>query len=158
MVPVNGRLPTYSATRVWFPRHGLEPAVSWMWGSESHLHSRWPRAYGPARSLRTRTGALCQGVKTTLLYLDRSSSRRIDCRRVRSIVSMNPAGRVTVPADVRRTLGLGQEAFFEVEVQKGALVLRPVVVVPLEQAKAYTPDQRRGPDRLTLPRLGRLRR
>ena len=71
---------------------------------------------------------------------------------------MNPAGRVTVPADVRRTLGLGQEAFFEVEVQKGAIVLKPVVVVPLEQAKAYTPDQRRGPDRLTLPRLGRLRR
>ena len=57
MVPANGRLPTYAATRVWFPRHGLEPAISWMWGSESHLHSRWPRAYGPARSLRTRAGA-----------------------------------------------------------------------------------------------------
>jgi len=56
---------------------------------------------------------------------------------------MNPAGRVTVPADVRRTLGLGQEAFFEVEVQEGAIVLKPVVVVPLEQAKAYTPHQHR---------------
>lgn len=54
---------------------------------------------------------------------------------------MNPAGRVTVPADVKRTLGLGQEAFFEVEVQKGAIVLEPVVVVPLPQAKAYTADQ-----------------
>lgn len=31
MIPVNGRLPTHSATRVWFPRHGLEPAISWMW-------------------------------------------------------------------------------------------------------------------------------
>lgn len=91
----------------------------------------------------TRTAAPCQGVKTTLLRLDCSSSRRIDCRRVRSIVAMNPAGRVTVPADVRRTLGLGQEAFFEVEVQEGAIVLKPVVVVPLEQAKAYTPHQRR---------------
>ena len=83
----------------------------------------------------------CQDVKTTLLHLDCSSSRRVDCGRVRSIVAMNPAGRVTVPADVRRTLGLGQEAFFEVEVQKGAIVLKPVVVIPLEQAKAYTPNQ-----------------
>jgi bifunctional DNA-binding transcriptional regulator/antitoxin component of YhaV-PrlF toxin-antitoxin module len=55
---------------------------------------------------------------------------------------MNPAGRVTVPADVRRTLGLGQEAFFEVEVQKGAIVLKPVAVVPLDQARAYLPNQR----------------
>jgi AbrB family looped-hinge helix DNA binding protein len=55
---------------------------------------------------------------------------------------MNPAGRVTVPAEVRRTLGLGEEAFFEVEVQKGAIVLKPVAVVPLDQAKAYLPNQR----------------
>ena len=48
---------------------------------------------------------------------------------------MNPAGRVTVPADVRRALGLGDEAFFEVEVQRGAIVLKPVAVVPLAQAK-----------------------
>jgi len=56
---------------------------------------------------------------------------------VRSIVSMNPAGRVTVPADVRRSLGLGDEALFEVEVQRGAIVLRPVAVVPLQQAKNH---------------------
>jgi len=56
---------------------------------------------------------------------------------------MNPAGRVTVPAEVRRTLGLGEEAFFEVEVQKGAIVLKPVAVVPLDQAKAYQPSHRR---------------
>jgi AbrB family looped-hinge helix DNA binding protein len=58
-------------------------------------------------------------------------------------VAMNPAGRVTVPAEVRRTLGLDEEAFFEVEVQKGAIVLRPVAVVPLEQARAYQPNRRR---------------
>jgi AbrB family looped-hinge helix DNA binding protein len=56
---------------------------------------------------------------------------------------MNPAGRVTVPADVRRTLGLGKDALFEVEVHKGAIVLKPVAVVPLEQAKAHLPKQRR---------------
>jgi AbrB family looped-hinge helix DNA binding protein len=56
---------------------------------------------------------------------------------------MNPAGRVTVPAEVRRALGLGEEAFFEVEVHNGAVVLKPVAVVPLEQAKAYLPNQSR---------------
>jgi bifunctional DNA-binding transcriptional regulator/antitoxin component of YhaV-PrlF toxin-antitoxin module len=55
--------------------------------------------------------------------------------RVRSIVAMNPAGRVTLPADVRRSLGLDDQALFEVEVQRGAIVLKPVAVVPLQQAK-----------------------
>ena len=56
---------------------------------------------------------------------------------------MNPAGRVTVPAEVRRELGLGDEAFFEVQVQRGAIVLRPVAVVPLEQAKSHLTNHRR---------------
>ena len=55
---------------------------------------------------------------------------------------MNPAGRVTVPADVRRSLDLGEEAFFEVEVQRGAIVLTPVAVVPLKQAKNQTNHRR----------------
>ncbi len=55
---------------------------------------------------------------------------------------MNPAGRVTVPADVRRSLDLGDEAFFEVEVQRGAIVLTPVAVVPLRQAKSHTNHRR----------------
>ena len=38
---------------------------------------------------------------------------------------MNPAGRVTLPAEVRRALDLGDEAMFEVQVQRGAIVLRP---------------------------------
>ena len=54
---------------------------------------------------------------------------------------MNSAGRVTVPAEVRRALGLGEEACFEVQVEKGAIVLRPVAVVPLEQGKAYLPEK-----------------
>ena len=53
---------------------------------------------------------------------------------------MNSAGRITLPAATRRELGMDQEGFFEVEVQKGAIVLKPVAVVPLEQAKTHLPD------------------
>ena len=48
-----------------------------------------------------------------------------------------------MPAEVRRELGLGEEAFFEVQVQKGAIVLKPVAVVPIEQAKSYLTNHRR---------------
>ena len=56
---------------------------------------------------------------------------------------MNPAGRVTLPADVRRSLELGDEALFEVDVQRGAIVLTPVAVVPLKQAKTHQHNGRR---------------
>jgi bifunctional DNA-binding transcriptional regulator/antitoxin component of YhaV-PrlF toxin-antitoxin module len=56
---------------------------------------------------------------------------------------MNPVGRVTLPAEVRRELDLGDEALFEVQVQKGAIVLRPVAVVPLDQVKGYSGNHRR---------------
>jgi bifunctional DNA-binding transcriptional regulator/antitoxin component of YhaV-PrlF toxin-antitoxin module len=56
---------------------------------------------------------------------------------------MNPAGRVTLPADVRRALKLGDEALFEVEVQRGAIVLKPVAVVPLQQVKNHQTNHRR---------------
>jgi bifunctional DNA-binding transcriptional regulator/antitoxin component of YhaV-PrlF toxin-antitoxin module len=56
---------------------------------------------------------------------------------------MNSAGRITLPAAVRRELRLDQEGFFEIEIQKGAVVLKPVAVVPLEQAKAHLPEFRR---------------
>ena len=56
---------------------------------------------------------------------------------------MNPAGRVTLPAEIRRALELGDEAMFEVEVQKGAIVLKPVAVVPLDRARSYSQHSRR---------------
>lgn len=56
---------------------------------------------------------------------------------------MNPAGRVTLPAEVRRELDLGDEAMFEVQVQKGAIVLKPVAVVPLDRARDYLQHPRR---------------
>ena len=45
---------------------------------------------------------------------------------------MNSTGRLTLPADVRRALGLRGEAFFEVHLEATAIVLKPVAIVPLE--------------------------
>ena len=56
---------------------------------------------------------------------------------------MSPAGRVTLPAEVRRALDLDDEALFEVQVQKGAIVLKPVAVVPLDRARDYLHNSRR---------------
>lgn len=56
---------------------------------------------------------------------------------------MNSTGRITLPAAVRRELSLDEEGFFEVEVQKGAICLKPVAVVPLDEAKAHLPGYRR---------------
>lgn len=53
---------------------------------------------------------------------------------------MNSAGRITLPAALRRKLGMDRDGFFEVEVQDGAIVLKPVAVVPLEQAKTHLPE------------------
>jgi bifunctional DNA-binding transcriptional regulator/antitoxin component of YhaV-PrlF toxin-antitoxin module len=57
-------------------------------------------------------------------------------------VLMNAQGRLTVPADARRELGLEGEAHFEAEVQNGELLLRPAVLVPREDAWAYTAEHR----------------
>ncbi|MGH8929670.1 MAG: AbrB/MazE/SpoVT family DNA-binding domain-containing protein [Egibacteraceae bacterium] len=59
-------------------------------------------------------------------------------------VTMSKAGRLTVPADARRELGLDDETEFEVEVDRAqdALILRPVMALRREDAWAYTPDHR----------------
>jgi antitoxin PrlF len=57
-------------------------------------------------------------------------------------VTMNAQGRLTVPAEARRELGLAGEAHFEAEVHDGELLLRPAVLVPREDAWAYTPEHR----------------
>jgi bifunctional DNA-binding transcriptional regulator/antitoxin component of YhaV-PrlF toxin-antitoxin module len=54
---------------------------------------------------------------------------------------MNPTGRLTLPADVRRALGLQGEAFFEVHLEENAIVLKPVAIVPLENARAQSAQQ-----------------
>jgi AbrB family looped-hinge helix DNA binding protein len=57
-------------------------------------------------------------------------------------VTMNAAGRITLPASARRRLGLTGEAQFEVEVSGDRIILRPAVVLPREDAWAYTPEHR----------------
>jgi bifunctional DNA-binding transcriptional regulator/antitoxin component of YhaV-PrlF toxin-antitoxin module len=54
-------------------------------------------------------------------------------------------GRLTLPADVRKELGVGDATEFEVEVDRDqdALILRPALVLRREDAWAYTPEHRR---------------
>ncbi len=56
---------------------------------------------------------------------------------------MNPTGRLTLPADARRTLGLSGEAFFEVHIEENAVVLKPVAIVPLERVRPPITAQQR---------------
>lgn len=57
---------------------------------------------------------------------------------------MSRSGRLTLPAEARRLLGLDDETEFEVEVdtEGDALVLRPAVLLRREDAWAYTPEHR----------------
>ncbi len=55
---------------------------------------------------------------------------------------MNAEGRLTVPSAIRKELGIEGEAPLEVEAVEGVIVLRPAVLVPREDAWAYTPEHR----------------
>lgn len=59
------------------------------------------------------------------------------------LVKMTPDGRVTIPAKTRRSLGVEGETQLEVDVRDDAIVLRPAVVLPREDAWAYTTTHRR---------------
>jgi bifunctional DNA-binding transcriptional regulator/antitoxin component of YhaV-PrlF toxin-antitoxin module len=54
---------------------------------------------------------------------------------------MNPTGRLTLPSDVRRALGLSGESFFEVHLEDMAIVLKPVAIVPLETVRLQAAQQ-----------------
>ncbi|MGK2964172.1 MAG: AbrB/MazE/SpoVT family DNA-binding domain-containing protein [Tepidiformaceae bacterium] len=60
------------------------------------------------------------------------------------VVTMNSAGRITVPAEARRELGLAGEAEFEMEVDAAndAIILRPALVLRRDDAWAYTAEHR----------------
>jgi bifunctional DNA-binding transcriptional regulator/antitoxin component of YhaV-PrlF toxin-antitoxin module len=63
---------------------------------------------------------------------------------MRMIVGMNAAGRLTLPVDARRQLGIAdREANLQLEVSEGKVILQAVVTVPQEDAWAYTPEFRR---------------
>ena len=77
----------------------------------------------------------------------------------RKLVAMKADGRITLPARARRALGVQGETQFEVEVKRDAIVLRPAVVLPREDAWAYTPEHRRLLERSRRDaRAGRVRR
>jgi bifunctional DNA-binding transcriptional regulator/antitoxin component of YhaV-PrlF toxin-antitoxin module len=60
------------------------------------------------------------------------------------IVTMSKDGRITLPMETRRALGLNDEAELEIEVDaaQDAIVLRPAVVLRREDAWAYTSEHR----------------
>lgn len=64
--------------------------------------------------------------------------------KVMETVTVHGSGRLTVPASVRKQLGLtdGTELEIEVDVEREALILRRVVYLRLEDAWAYTPEHR----------------
>jgi AbrB family looped-hinge helix DNA binding protein len=75
------------------------------------------------------------------------------------LVKMTSDGRLTIPAKARRTLGVEGAAQLEVDIKGDAIVLRPAVILPREDAWAYTPEHRRRLARAHADsREGRVRR
>jgi AbrB family looped-hinge helix DNA binding protein len=55
-------------------------------------------------------------------------------------VTVNEQGRITLPASIRKKLNIGKDDTLEVEARDGGIFLRPAIVIPREDAWAYTPD------------------
>ena len=55
---------------------------------------------------------------------------------------MDASGRLTMPAEARRELGLEGEVQFVLEVGDNEIVLRPAVTIAREDSWAYRPDHR----------------
>jgi AbrB family looped-hinge helix DNA binding protein len=58
----------------------------------------------------------------------------------RTTVAVNAQGRITLPADARRSLGLTEGAQLDVRVEDNEIRLRPARVVLADDAWAYTPE------------------
>ncbi len=59
---------------------------------------------------------------------------------MKMVVSMNAQGRLTVPAEARKALHIEGDTPFEIEVTEHEIILRPALVIPREDAWAYTPE------------------
>lgn len=55
-------------------------------------------------------------------------------------VESNERGRLTIPAQAREALHVEGKAHWQVEVTEEGLLLRPALVIPREDAWAYTPE------------------
>lgn len=49
-----------------------------------------------------------------------------------SLIQLSPRGQFTLPAEVRRALGLRGGDAFRVSIKEGSVVLEPVAVTPVE--------------------------
>ena len=49
-----------------------------------------------------------------------------------SLVQLSPRGQLTLPAEVRRALGLRGGDAFRVSIKEGSVVLEPVAIIPTE--------------------------
>ncbi len=58
------------------------------------------------------------------------------------VVALSREGRVTLPAKMRRALGLDEGSELFVEQRNGTIVLRPAMRVPRDDAWAYTAEHR----------------
>ena len=58
----------------------------------------------------------------------------------RSLIAVNEQGRLTLPAEIRRRLGIRAGSQLEVRVVDDAINLRRATVVPEEDRWAYTPE------------------
>lgn len=55
-------------------------------------------------------------------------------------VESNERGRLTIPARAREALHVEGKAHWQVEVTEEGLFLRPAIMIPREDAWAYTPE------------------
>ena len=77
---------------------------------------------------------------------------------MKTIVTMTDRGRITLPANVRKELHVEGETPFELETIEGRIILRPALIIPREDAWAYTREESAAIERarlsLVVPHVG----
>ena len=58
-----------------------------------------------------------------------------------TIVTMSDRGRITIPSTIREALHLDDHAQLQLDIVDDRLVITPAVVIPREDARAYTPEE-----------------
>ena len=58
-----------------------------------------------------------------------------------TIVTMSDRGRITIPSSIREALHLDDHAQLQLDIVDDRLVITPAVVIPREDAWAYTPEE-----------------
>ncbi len=72
-------------------------------------------------------------------------------------VESNEQGRLVIPAEVRDALRVTGKTHWQLEVRDGAIILKPAVVIPREDAWAYRPDHlARLEEAMTQARAGQI--